>query len=498
MNPELNIVRNVPLQWATDSPDTIFAVENPATGAVVAQVQGSTPEDVDRAVRYAHNIWKSDWRWRPFMERSALLGDCARLLARHAVEIARLEALEMGKPFTQAMGDVAACVNSFKMFSAFSYTLPNHSKDEGPALNISILEPYGVVGGIIPFNWPPIHAAAKIAPALAVGNCIVVKPPEQAPSSILRVVELINTILPEGVVGAVCGFGPIGEALAKHPLIRMVSFTGSPQVGAKVLHSLADKFTPSIMELGGKNPLIIFEDADVDLAIRWVIDGAFFNQGEACTAASRILVHRSHHDYVAGKVAAAVKKLRVGDPMDPKTHIGPLVSPSQQARVMEYLDIGVKEGAVIAAQAPLPTDEKYKNGCWAPPTLFVNVTSDMRIAREEIFGPVTAIIPFDTYEEVIEIANSVEFGLVAGVFSRDFATCWRASREIEAGLVFANNYSRQYHSGGTPFGGIKSSGFGREHTLETIKEFGYTKNMRVLTGIGDVPRWFAVSEVLGG
>lgn len=490
-------IREVTTPWSSSLPEYEFIVENPATSKPAAKVKGSSPEDVARAVEAAHEVFKSDWRWRPFTERAALLQECASVLERHADEIAELEALEVGKPFTQAQVDVKACINSFRMFSAFAYNLPNSVKDEGATLNISVLEPYGVVGGIIPFNWPPIHSGAKIAPSLAVGNSIVVKPPEQAPSSIVRIVELINTVLPKNLVNVVCGFGQVGAAISSNPLVRMVSFTGSPNTGAIILKSIADNFTPSIMELGGKNPLIIFEDADMEETIRWVIDGAFFNQGEACTAASRILVHSSLHDELVRRLKEAVPKLKVGDPMDRGTHVGPLVTPAQQKRVLDYIDIGVKEGAIIAAQAPVPTEPEYANGCWAPPTVFVNVKPQMRIAQEEIFGPVTAVIPFDTYEEAIEIANGTQFGLVAGVFSRSFETCWRASRELQCGLVFANNYSRQFHSGATPFGGCKASGYGREHALETVKEFGQTKTVRMLTGMGDVPRWFAITEVLG-
>jgi len=488
-------VREIITPWSSFSPEFEFSVENPATSEVAAIVKSSSSADVERAILAAHEIFSKDWRWRPYTERAALLQECARLIESHAEEIAYLESLEMGKPFGQALSDVQACVNSFKMFGAFAYNLPNHAKDEGTALNISVLEPFGVIGGIIPFNWPPIHAGAKIAPALAAGNAIVVKPPEQAPSAIVRIVELINTILPPNLVSVVCGKGEVGAAITENPLVRMVSFTGSPDTGRKVLQSLAQNFTYSIMELGGKNPLILFEDADLDLALPWIIDGAFYNQGEACTAASRILVHSSLYDEVVRRLKIAVPKLKVGDPLLPDTHVGPLVTPEQQQKVLSYIEIGKEEGAVIAAQAPIPAEEKYAKGCWVKPTLFTGVRPDMRIAREEIFGPVTVVIPFETFDEAIAIANDVEFGLVAGVFSRSFETLWRANRELQCGLVFANNYSRIFVAGGTPFGGCKASGFGREHAVETVKEFGYTKTLRLLTGIGEVPKWFAIAEI---
>ncbi len=489
-------IKTITTQWSSQRPEDLFAVENPATGQIIAYVQGASPSNVDSAVLAADKAWRTGWRWTTPRERGRLLLECARVLREHADEIGRIESEEIGKPFTQArMLDVEFCIGAFEQFGGLVAAMPSNVQEQGPILGISTLEPYGVVGGIIPFNWPPIHTAGKTAPALAAGNCVVLKPPEQGPFTIMRIVELLNTVLPPGVVSVVPGLGTCGEALASNPLVRKVSFTGAPTTGMAVLRTLAKNLTPALMELGGKNPLIIFEDADIDQAVRGVIDGAFFNQGEACTAASRILVHTSLHDRVVQRIKEAVPKLRVGDPADPATHVGPLVTAAQRKRVLDYIDIGVAEGAKIAAQAPLPTDERLAGGFWVAPTLFVDVDPTMRIAREEIFGPVTVIIPFNTYEEAIEIANGTNFGLVAGIYTRDFAKAWRASREIDAGIVFVNNYSRNFL--GTAFGGTKHSGFGREHALETLREFGHTKTVRITTGLGNVPEWFAVSDVLG-
>jgi acyl-CoA reductase-like NAD-dependent aldehyde dehydrogenase len=311
----------------------------------------------------------------------------------------------------------------------------------------------------------------------------------------MRIVELLNTVLPPGVLSVVPGLGSCGEALAGHPLVRLVSFTGAPTTGMAVMRTVAKNLTPTVMELGGKNALIIFEDADVEQAIQGAIEGAFFNQGEACTAASRILVHASLYDEVVSRLTTAVSRLRVGDPADRSTHVGPLVTDVQRKRVLDYIEIGTAEGAHIAAQAPLPTDPALAGGFWVAPTLFVDMRPDMRIAREEIFGPVTGVMRFDSYEEAISIANNTDFGLVAGVYTSDFTKAWRASREIEVGVVMVNNYNRNFY--GTPFGGGKHSGYGREHAFETLREFGHIKTVRIPTGLGKIQQWPALEEILG-
>lgn len=488
MNINEECARTIKTKWASNRTEDRFAVENPATGKVIAYVQGASPAEVDRAVTEADRVWRTSWRWTTPQERCRLLRECARVLREHADEIAKIESEEHGKPYTQARTkDLESCIAIFETFGGLTVAMPSDVQEQRSVLGISTLEPFGVVGGIIPFNWPPIHTAGKSAPALAVGNCVVLKPPEQDPLAIMRIVELLNTVLPEGVLSVVPGLGSCGEALASHRLVKMVSFTGAPTTGAAVLRTVSKNLTPTMMELGGKNPLIIFEDADIEQAIRNAVDGAFFNQGEACTAASRILVQASIYDQVVERLSQAVPRLRVGDPADPTTHVGPLVNAIQQKRVLDYIDLGITEGAKIAAQAPIPTDERLANGFWVPPTLFVDVRPDMRIAKEEIFGPVTVVIKFDTYEEAVEIANGTDFGLIAGIFTNDYAKIWRSRHEIEAGIILVNTYQRSFL--GTAFGGFKHSGSGREHALETLREYGRTKTMRIATGMGNVPCW---------
>jgi acyl-CoA reductase-like NAD-dependent aldehyde dehydrogenase len=352
-----------------------------------------------------------------------------------------------------------------------------------------------VVGGIIPFNWPPIHTAAKSAPALAAGNAVVLKPPEQDPLTIMRIVELLEGVLPADVLGVVPGSGPeAGTALAGHPLVERLSFTGSTATGRAVLKLAADAMTPATLELGGKNPLLVFADADLDAAVRGALEGAFFNQGEACTAASRLLVDEPVHDEFVERMAAAVERLQVGDGRDPATHIGPLISAAQRRRVLDHIDRAISEGATVAAQAPLPTSARLAGGYWVAPTLFTDVTPAMAIAREEVFGPVTAVLRFSGETQALALANDTPYGLVAAVYSADAARARRVARRINAGVVMVNNYSRAFL--GTPFGGYGDSGYGREHAIESLLEFTRTKNIREPSGLGAIPEWDALAELL--
>jgi len=494
MNQQAPTLTRSRTRWSSASTDDQFVVLNPATGQPVTVVQGAGPDEVDQAVRAAHAAHLS-WKQRPARERGHYLRRIADILRAHADEIAELESLEMGKPITQARQfDVEAAIAIFDYFGSVVEVLPNQARDYGPVLDVTTLEPYGVIAGIVPFNWPPIHTAGKIAPALAVGNAVVLKPPEQTPSVVLRMVELIQSVLPDRVVHAVPGKGEVGAKLAGHPLVGKVSFTGSPRTGAAVLRTTAANLTPTLMELGGKNPLVVFDDADLHEALLAAVDGGFFNQGEACTAASRILVQDSIYAEFAAKLCAAVSRLRVGDGADPATDVGPLVTHEQQQQVLEYLKIGEAEGARIAAQAPLSDDPQLADGFYVAPTVLTDVTPDMRVAREEIFGPVVALIRFSDEDEAVRIANDTPFGLVGAVFSENTDRALRVSRQIRAGAVFVNNYHRI--AIGTGFGGVGHSGFGREHAQETLAEYGYPKTIRLASQRDELRYWTAANRVL--
>ena len=481
-------------RWSSSDPDDRFVVYDPASGEPLRIVQGGGAAQVDAAVRAADEAQRA-WRRRPARERGRALAEVAQVLRGHADELARLETEENGKPLAQSRyTDLEACIGAFEFFGGLAGRLPSSCNDLGPIVSIEFLEPYGVVGGILPFNWPPIHFAAKAAPALAVGNTVVLKPGEQAPLTVLRLAELANQVLPADVLQAVPGTAAAGAALAGHPLVRKLSATGSPETGRRVLRAAAEHLTPTLLELGGKNPLLVFEDADLDLAAAGVIEGAYFNQGEACTAASRVLVHEQVHDALVARLGPAVRRLRVGDGLDPATHVGPLVSARQQRQVLEWLEIARAEGAVVAAQAPLPANARLAGGYFVAPTLLTGVGPGSRVAREEIFGPVTCVIPFSDEADAVRSANSTEFGLVAAVYTTDQARAMRVARQIEAGVVFVNNYNRNLL--GTPFGGTRSSGYGREHAVATLHEFGYTKAIRLPSGLGEPLAWPAAAEVL--
>ena len=481
--------------WSSGRAEDSFDVFNPATGDVIATVEGGGEAEVDAAVRRARRAYDEVWRHLTARERGKLLFACARVVREHADELAALETLEMGKPYSQARPfDVEFCISSFEFYGGLADKVPGHAFDLGPIAGHTVHEPYGVVGGIIPFNWPPIHTAAKSAPALAAGNTVVLKPPEQDPLTIMRIVELLEDVLPADVLQLVPGRGPsAGTALAAHPLVERLSFTGSTATGRAVLKLAADGLTPVTVELGGKNPLVVFADADLDAAVRGAVEGAFFNQGEACTAASRLLVEDAVHDEFVARMAGAVARLRVGEGHDPATHVGPLITAAQQRSVQAHIDRAIADGATVAATAPLPTDPRLAGGYWVAPTLFTDVTPSMAIAREEVFGPVTAVLRFSGEAEALTLANDTPYGLVAAVYTADHARARRLARGINAGVVMINNYSRAFL--GSPFGGFGDSGYGREHAIESLLEFTRTKSIREPSGVSPIPEWPALDEL---
>ncbi|KAJ9603639.1 hypothetical protein H2200_011825 [Cladophialophora chaetospira] len=475
--------------YSSSDPNDQFDIHNPATGELITTVQGGGIAEVDKAIEAADHAFHNDWRWRAPRERAQFLLKAADRLEAHFDELATLLSLENGKPISQAReGDVPTVIAVFRYFASLVDKLPHELYDQGAIYSSVLREPFGVVAAILPFNWPPIHFGGKGAPALATGNTIVFKPGDQAPLTVMRMVELVSEVLPPGIVQAVPAAGiSVPQALATHTKVKKITFTGSTRAGAAVSKLAADNIVPLSLELGGKNALIVLEDADLDLAARNALDGSYFNSGCACTAASRLLVHSSVNDAFVRKLAAGVRRLKVGHGADEATHVGPLVTKAHQSKVNEYIQLGVSEGAKIEATAPMPTDVRLKDGFFVQPTLFTGVTRTMRIAREEIFGPVAIVIKFDSTEEAISVANESEYGLVCAVFSKNVTEAMRIGRHIDAGMVFLNNYNRM--ALGTPFGGTKSSGYGREHCLETLKEYTWAKNMRYPTGIGVVGGW---------
>jgi acyl-CoA reductase-like NAD-dependent aldehyde dehydrogenase len=474
--------------WLPPNGGDTFTVVEPATGAELARVVISDAAAVDAAVTGAARRFAEDWRWRSPRERGALMREVAARIREHVDELAELEAREVGKPRRDAQRfDLSFAHAGFDYFAGLADTLHGEILDQGPIEARVIYEPYGVVAAILPFNWPPIHFTKKCAPALAAGNTVVIKPGEQAPLSVLRLVEIANEVLPAGVINAVSGI-EAGAALAGHPGVGRITFTGATATGRKVLTTAAQNLTYATMELGGKNALLVLADADLDVAIDVALEGMYYNQGEACTSTARILVHDSIHDEFCDRFARATEELVVGDPLDAATDIGPMVDGRQRDRVLDYLQVGLDEGARQVTQGALPDDEALRDGFWVAPTVLADVTPEMRIAREEIFGPIACVMRFSDEEQALAIANDSEYGLTAAICTRDEARAYRLGLRLEAGMIFVNNYMRRAFLG-SPFGGMKGSGFGRENAAETLYEFVRSKNIRFPSGRGEVPGW---------
>ena len=465
-----------------------FEVLEAATGRSIARVVSADDALVERAVADSRRAYEEVWRHLPPKEKGALMRQVAARIREHADELAEICAREVGKPKRDALRvDVTSSHSSFDYYSGLTEMIHGQILDQGPIEARVTYEPYGVVAAILPFNWPPIHFSKKCAPAICVGNTVVIKPGEQAPLTVLRLVEIANEVLPPGVINAVSGLGA-GASLASHPRVERISFTGATATGRKVMESAAKNLTFATLELGGKNALIILDDADLEDSVAIAIEGMFYNQGEACTSTSRILVHDSLYDDFAARFVEATSRLVVGDPLSPNTDIGPLVDRRQQERVQHYARIGVEEGATLLYEGAIPDELDVGDGFYVVPTVLGDVTREMTVAREEIFGPVASLMRFSDDDEAVEIANATDYGLTAAICTRDEVRASRLAERLEVGMVFVNNYTRRNFIG-SPFGGVKGSGYGREYGPETLHEFVRAKNVRFPSGRGAIPGW---------
>jgi aldehyde dehydrogenase (NAD+)/phenylacetaldehyde dehydrogenase len=456
-----------------------FDTMNPATGEKLAALPRGRREDVDVAVRSASRACPAWARLDP-NERARILWKAGELVMSRLEELARLEVLDTGKPIANArLIDVPRTADTFFYFSGWATKLGGETIPvRGPFLNYTLREPLGVIGAIVPWNFPLLLAARKIAPALAVGNTVVVKPPEEASLSTLLLASILAEAgLPPGVVNVVTGFGEeAGAALVEHPEVAKISFTGGTETGKLIMRAAASTLKRVSLELGGKSPNIVFADADVPAAAAAASGAAFYNQGELCTAGSRLLVDRSVHDQVLEVVAAGARALVPGDPLDPTTKMGPLISAEHRDKVAHYIRTGESEGARRVAGAEAP---RAGAGYFVDPTVFAGVAEKMKIAREEIFGPVLSVIPFDGIEEAARIAEATEFGLAAGVWTRDIAKAHALAARLRAGTVWINTYNR--FDAASPYGGYKHSGFGRENGRAVLDELTQVKSVWVST-----------------
>jgi aldehyde dehydrogenase (NAD+) len=451
-----------------------LTTDDPATGEPLATVASGTAEDVDRAVAAARAAFPG-WRDTRPEQRGRLLVEVARLIREHADELARVESRDQGKPVSQAESDFQGAARYFEYYGGAADKLEGRSVPTGPdQVDFTVREPYGVSAQVTPWNFPGNLFARGVAPALAAGNCVVVKPAPATPLSTLRLAALTREAgVPDGVVNVVPGPGePTGAALTGHADVDTVTFTGSVPTGKAIVRAAAEHVTPVTLELGGKNPALVFPDADLDLAAEWVATAIFTNAGQICSAADRAVVHESVHDAFVDRVIDIVEGYTIG-PGHEDPDVGPLASAAQQERVEGYLESAREEGATVAVGGATPD----RPGYFVEPTVLTDVDPTSRVAQEEIFGPVLTVTSFTEESEALEIANGTEYGLVAGVFTSDVTRAHRLARRLEAGNVYVNKWFGDTVQ--TPFGGYKASGFGREKGLEALDSYLQTKNVAI-------------------
>jgi aldehyde dehydrogenase (NAD+) len=466
--------------WVVEA-TSLLPVEDPGTGQVMARVADSSDELVDRAVQSAHRAYRTSWGVLSGVERGRVLMQVAHHLRAEKDWLARLEAVDTGKPLSQARGDVETAARYFEFYAGVADKIHGETIPQADgSFAYTVREPLGVVGHITPWNAPLNQLSRGVAPSLAAGNTVVVKPSEVAPLSSLLVAQLfVAAGLPPGACNVVPGLGPTaGAALVNHPLVQHVSFTGSVATGQEVLRSAAAKVMPCNLELGGKSPTVVMPDADLGAAARAGALAVVRNSGQSCFATTRLLVHRSVHDELVDRLVQELSGLDVGHALD-DPDLGPLASGRQLDRVTGFVEVARSQGAGVAAGGAA-VDREDGGGHYFAPTLLVDVTSTMEVAQEEVFGPVQSVLVFDDEDEAVEMANDTRYGLAAGVFTSDLGTAHRLAGRLEAGQVQVNRYPL----GGveTPFGGYKSSGIGREKGLEALRA--YTQVKTVIMDVG--------------
>ena len=467
-------------QWRDAASGTTIDVVNPATEEVVATVASAEKDDVDAAVAAARGALDGPWGKLSARDRGRLLWKLGEKLMEKADEIARLETLHNGKPiFESRQIEIPAAAECFQYYAGWADKIHGETIPvKGNYLTYTLREPVGVVAAIVPWNFPLLLTSWKVAPALACGNTIIVKPASQTPLTALALAELAQEVgIPPGVINVITGPGSkVGQMIVDHPGIDKIAFTGDTSTGRQIMRGSADTLKHITLELGGKSPNIVFPDADLDAAIRGATTGIFYGKGEVCAAGSRLLVDKTIKDEFVDKVAARAKKMVPGDPMDPKTRLGAISSKKQLETDLRYIEIGKKEGATLVAggaRADIGTGKGY----FLQPTVFADVAPDMTIAREEIFGPVLATIEFADVDEAIARANATSYGLAAAVWTRDIKKAHHVARRLQAGTVWINTYN--VYDTAAPFGGYKQSGFGREMSLHALEHYTQVKSVWV-------------------
>ena len=461
-----------------------FEVLDPSDNTVLTRVPKGEKEDIDRAVKAARNAFENGpWRKVTVSERGKMIWKLADLIEQRTEEFAQLETLDNGKPLNIARAaDVPLTVDHFRYYAGMATKIHGETIDisvpyapGAEFLDFTLREPMGVVGQIIPWNFPLLMATWKLGVALAAGNCVVLKPAEQTPLTALYLAELFAEAgFPDGVVNVVTGFGDAGESLARHEDVDKVAFTGSTEVGHEIVKSSAGNLKQVSLELGGKSPSIVFPDADLDTAAQGVAGAIFFNHGQCCAAGSRLMVHENIYEDLIGRVSEIANNIKVGPGMCSDTDMGPLVSREQQERVLNYIRSGEQQGAKTRAGGNAPGNG-MESGCYVQPTVFDNVNADMKIVAEEIFGPVVVASPFEDLDAVIARGNDTIYGLAASVWTKDINKAHKVAKGLKAGTVWVNCHN--IFDAAAPFGGYKQSGFGREMGIHALENYTQVKNV---------------------
>ena len=451
---------------------------NPSTGEQLGEVPLATEADVDRAVNAGRKAFESDWGRMPMRERAGYLQRLADHLHAHREELGLMDCVDSGNALAGMTGDVDWSVDTLRYFAGLVTEIKGETSSQGPRhMNFTRRQPYGVVAKINPFNHPFRFCAEKAAAALAAGNTVVVKGPEQAPLSSLRFAELCEGIMPPGVVNVVTGGGEAGSAMVRHPLIERIGFVGSVETGRIIAREAAEGLKEVTLELGGKNPIIIFPDADPAAAAKAAVKGMNMNrQGQSCSSTSRVFVHESLHDQVLDALVAEAEALPVGFPWEKGREVGPIVSQRQFERVMGFVESGKQEGARLVTGGGPPSDPALANGFFISPTVFDGVDDSMRIARKEIFGPVMSVFNWSNLDEVLARANGLVYGLTAAIVTNDLDKAMETAERVDAGYIWINSSGRYL---GAPYGGWKHSGIGREECMEELLSYTRIKNINM-------------------
>ena len=454
---------------------------NPATEEVIGYVPAGTADDIDRAAKAAKAAYPA-WNALGVERRANLLRELARRLNERSDEILRVEVADTGNTVSSLKRDVANAVWNLEHYAGLGYEIKGETFPATPGnIHMSWREPYGVVGRIVPFNHPIMFAVGRSAGALIAGNAVIVKPPETSSLSATIFAEICREVLPPGVMNIVTGWGrDAGDAIARHPDIKRIAFIGSEATGRLIQKSAAEVCVKHVtLELGGKNPLIVFPDANMEAAKAAAIKGMNFAwQGQSCGSTSRLLLHESIHDAFLEDVIARVKAIRVGEPQLEASQMGPMNSKAQYDKTLRYIDIGKADGARLLAGGGKPAGEAFSRGYWVEPTVFSDVTPGMRIAQEEVFGPILSVMRWRDVDEAIAICNGVEYGLTASIWTRDINTALTAAQRLQTGYIWINGVGAHYK--GVPYGGYKSSGVGREECTEELLSYTQTKSVNIL------------------